>query len=90
MHQIIMPEGEDKYPMSSLCEYYNEYLKEQFETTTKVNSKSFGHALRKYFYINNIWYGIEPFKSGSIRGYRIDQSAIKTFIEEKYKYTEDD
>ncbi len=86
MHQIIMPEGEDKYHMSSLCEYYNEWLKEQFETSSKVNSQSFGMQIKKYFYINNIWYGTEPFKSGSIRGYRINQAVIKTFIEDKYRY----
>jgi predicted esterase YcpF (UPF0227 family) len=90
MHQIIMPEREDKYPMTNLCEYYNEYIKEQFETTTKVNSKSFGIQIKKYFYINNIWYGIEPYKSGSVRGYRINQSALKTFIEDKYNYIGDD
>jgi len=86
MHQIIMPIGEDKYPTSNLCEYYNEWLKEQFETSSKVNSQSFGMQIKKYFYINKIWYGIEPFKSGSVRCYRINQSTIKTFIEDKYHY----
>ena len=85
-----MPENCDKYPMSSLCDYYNDWLKEQFETTTKTNSKSFGHQIKKYFYINNIWHGIEPYKSGSIRGYRINQDTIKTFITDKYNYIGDD
>lgn len=90
MHQIIMLEGEDKYHMSSLCEYYNEYLKEQFETTTRVNSKSFGIQLKKYFYINNIWYGIEPYRTSNERGYIINQDAVKAFITDKYNYIGDD
>jgi len=89
LYQIIMPEGEDKYPTNNLCEYYNEWLKEQFETTSKVNNNSIGMSIRKYFYINNIWHGIEPYKSGSIRGYKINQEAIKTFITEKYHYIGD-
>ncbi len=90
MHQIIMPENCDKYPANSLCDYYNDYLKEQFETTTKTNSKSFGIQIKKYFYINNIWYGIEPFRTNTIRGYKIDKDTVKTFIEDKYNYIGDD
>ena len=79
----------DKMSTTNLCDSYNDYCNMTYESSTRVSPKSFGHSLRKYFYINNNWTGFEKQRSNQSKGFHIKKEALKNIIENIYNYTEE-
>jgi len=76
----------DKISPSKMCEMFNDYCAETYEQSNRVNPKSFGLMLGKYFYINDEWIGFEKTRSHGNNYYQIRKEELKDIIENHYKY----
>lgn len=79
-----------EFSSSELCSHYNAWCKDTWETHTDTNVKSFGLNLKKWFYINNKWFGFDKRKNHGIMTFTVNQGELQEFIETKYKYIGND
>ena len=83
------PPDPPKFMSSELCNHYNEWCAQNFETASAVSITSFGLAIKKYFHINDEWLGFHrrTTMKGSLFTY--DRYQLYRIITETYGYTED-
>jgi len=63
---------------------YNEFIKDNYDTNTKVSIAQIGLYLRKYFCVNKNWYyGLTKHKS-NLMSYEIEPAKIIKYITNKY------
>ena len=63
---------------------YNEFVKDNYDTYTKISIAQIGLYLRKYFCINKNWcYGITKHKS-NVMSYEIEPEKIIKYITDEY------
>ena len=74
----------------NMCANYNNWLCSQLETASQISVKGMAMSIKRYFYINDIWRGINKCRNNKGVIYTINHKDIKTFIEEKYKYYDED
>jgi len=73
-----------------MCINYNNWLCSQLEMAQQISVKGMAMSIKRYFYINDIWRGISKSRNGKGVIYTINHKDINTFIEEKYKYYDED
>ena len=93
---IVLDEDEPQQPQlyttTQLTELFNEWCRENFANNNAVNPKSFGLSLKKYFHINQRWNGFNKEETKSHKygaRYYIDKTALRSVIEDTYKYQDD-
>ncbi len=75
---------------TKMCETYNNWLCSELQSASQVSVKGMAMGIKRYFYINDIWRGINKSRNEKCIVYNVNNKEIRTFIEEKYKYYDED
>ena len=74
---------------TEMCKHYNSWCSANFDNNTPVSVPAFGLAIKKYFYINNKWKGVERKKIKTSNIFIVIKDELRDFISNSYNYIDE-